>query len=135
MARVIFVAAIILNVLLWSNGRFAQSVTAKYHGESSLVRRISYEFMHPREVGLSQDNVSRPPYTMQSNLEGAVSSVIQAVYNLRSSVRMSRNIVLALILSCPWIIYIITSVQTTCFDHFYSPLWFRGFSFCFQLSA
>ena len=67
MARVIFVAAIILNVLLWSNGRFAQSVTAKYHGESSLVRRISYEFMHPREVGLSQDNVSRPPYTMQSN--------------------------------------------------------------------
>lgn len=59
-ARLIFVFALVLNLLLWSNSRYAhkvvsQSVRARDHG--GLVRRISYELTHPGEVRMLEDMV------------------------------------------------------------------------------
>lgn len=59
-AKSIFVVALVLNLLLWSNGRYGQTLVTKplhvqEHG--GLMRRISYELMHPGEVRMSEDMV------------------------------------------------------------------------------
>lgn len=58
-ARFLFVLVLVLNVLLWSNSRYGQSIVTKstHASEGSLVRRISYELMHPGEVSTSEDEV------------------------------------------------------------------------------
>lgn len=58
-ARFFFAFVIVLNFLLWSNSRYGQTLVAKsiHAHEGNLVRRISYELMHPGEVRMSEDEV------------------------------------------------------------------------------
>lgn len=59
LARGIFVLVLIINVLLWSNSRYTQSLASRsFHAtEGSLVRRISHELLYPTEVHTSEDEV------------------------------------------------------------------------------
>ncbi|KAF5359317.1 hypothetical protein D9756_003385 [Leucocoprinus leucothites] len=73
-ARFLFVFVLILNVFLWSNSRYGQSIATKsiHHGESSLVRRISYELMNPGVISISKDQcypISVPPRDQCSHVE------------------------------------------------------------------
>jgi hypothetical protein len=65
-SRFLFVLVLVLNVVLWSNSRYGQSPTTKsvQLQQGSLVRRISYELMHPGEIRTSDDEVSRSQLTL-----------------------------------------------------------------------
>lgn len=58
--KLIFVLAVVLNLLLWSNSRYSQTLVLKAgrvqeHG--GLMRRISHELMHPGEMHILEDVV------------------------------------------------------------------------------
>jgi hypothetical protein len=69
-ARFLFIVVVVLNVVLWSSGRYDQSLAIRsiHQKESSLVRRISYELMNPGEMHTSEDQVSAAYRTFGSGL-------------------------------------------------------------------